>query len=375
MHPTGCYRRLLLVALAALAALVLATAAQAASVEGRVLHGDDGRPVPGVQVAFLVQQDGQLNEILRKPSDAEGRFVFSGPFLTAGLDFVLVAFYNDVPYPSTQLRMGDQRGVLLEVYEPTSDPATLHIATHSLFFSVRHNGVEGLQIVQLHNGGKRTYVGDATAEQRRVAEFRLPEGVFNLQAFSGNLTQAGPGRFFDDRPLPPGDSQIAFSYFLDTEALDGGYVHHAVYPTQALEVMVHPASLALGPPFEDLGEIEFQNGAYRRWRLEGVDAGQAVAVPLDLPRSLRWTLKWGALGLALVGLVAGAALGRGADEAAPVEDAAGLEAQRRELLRQIARLDDEHAGQTEDAAYRQRRQQLIGQALDLQRQLEAAHGD
>ena len=54
-----------------------------------------------------------------------------------------------------------------------------------------------------------------------MAEFALPPELFNLQGHSGLMHQAEPGRFFDNQPLPPGQSQLSFSFELDARQFDG----------------------------------------------------------------------------------------------------------------------------------------------------------
>ena len=53
------------------------------TIEAYVVHGESGKPVGGIEVAFLIDQ-GSPEEILRKRTDDEGRISFSGPFLTPG---------------------------------------------------------------------------------------------------------------------------------------------------------------------------------------------------------------------------------------------------------------------------------------------------
>ena len=350
-----------------LLALVFSAPAAAETVNGQVVHGLSALPQAGGEVAFLVRQDGQLSEILRKRVDEAGRFSFSGPFISPGLRFFLVAFHGGLPYPSAELEVGAQRGVILEVFEPTADPAALHMGTHSLFFSLGKNGLEVLQVAQIHNGGQQTYAGTLVEGTRRATEFVLPEGAFNLQNFSGTFSQQGPDRFFDDRPLPPGDTQVAFSYFVNPERLSGDYVHQTVYPTQTLEVLVQPASIELDPPFADMGPVDFPNGQFRRYRLENLGAGDRVDIPLPLRRSLRWSFKWIALGMALLGVLA---LFWVRPAGAPVAGPAAEEEYRR-LLAEVARLDDDYAATPEDPDYTQRRQRLMERLLERGRRIAA----
>lgn len=361
----------------AVAALLSASGLRADTVQGYVVNPATGARVGDTSVAFLVSQDGQLSEILRKSTDEEGRFAFSGPFISPGLTFVLVALYQGVSYPSSELRVGDQKEIILEVYDPTSSGDQIQIAQHQLFLLLGETNVEVAQIVHLENRGDRAYAGQGQGQERRVTEFALPPGAFNLQSLSGSLTQVSETQAFDTQPLPPGPTQVAFTFEVDPEQLDGAYFHQAHYPTQALEVFVHPADTRAEAPFTDQGEVAIQGKNYRRLRLENLAPGQRVRIPVPLPRSLRWTLKWVALGLAAAAALALVVLRTAAGPPRPVPfpaDPQALEAQRRDLLQQLARLDDAQAGREGDRGYRAARERLLHQATLLYRLLEEQDG-
>ena len=76
------------------------------AINGYVLNPFTQARIPGIPVAFYVRQDGQTLEMLRKETDAEGHFSFSGPFLQDGLRFGLAAFYDGIPYFSSTLEAG-----------------------------------------------------------------------------------------------------------------------------------------------------------------------------------------------------------------------------------------------------------------------------
>ena len=236
-----------------------------AAINGYVLNPFTQARIPGIPVAFYVRQDGQILEMLRKETDAEGRFSFSGPFLQSGIHFGLAAFYDGIPYFSSTLEAGAQQQVILEVYEKTDDPSGIRIGTHHLFFSVREDAVECVQLLQIHNVLERTYSGRGDGQERRVTELVLPTGLFNLQSHSGLLHQAGEGRFFDNQPLPPGRSQRSFSFNLDVRNFASPYVHQVVYPTDRLEIFLDPPSTEIKPPFIDLGIVEQHGGHTGKW--------------------------------------------------------------------------------------------------------------
>ena len=349
------------------AAIVLCTSdLWGAAINGYVLNPFTQARISGIPVAFYVRQDGQILEMLRKETDAEGRFSFAGPFLQSGLHFGLAAFYDGIPYFSSTLEAGAQQQVILEVYEKTDDPSGIRISTHHLFFSLREDAVECVQLLQIHNALERTYSGSGDGQERRVTELALPTGLFNLQSHSGLLHQAGEGRFFDNQPLPPGRSQRSFSFNIDVRNFASPYVHQVVYPTDRLEVFLDPPSTEVEPPFIDLGIIEQHGRQYQKIVIEDLSPGQQVAIPLPLVPSLRWSFKWAALAGAF--LAGGVALALSRQH--PSTDRTRALERRQQLIEELARLDDAFAGQPAVPHYMDQRAQLMREAVALTQALE-----
>jgi hypothetical protein len=346
-------------------ALVIAafSAASADRVSGYVIDGNTGARLDGVEVAFLVTQEGQTREILRKPSDAHGEFSFAGPFIAPGLEFALLAFYGGASYPTTELNVGNQKEIILEVFDSTDQPGALRIANYHLFLHLKETHLEVGNLVEMENLGDKTYSGTGTGVDRQVTEFQLPAGAFNL---TGNLSQVGGRLFFDNQPLPPGKTQISFTYHVSTRDLVDGYPFESAYETEALDVYLQPSSLASGELFQDLGEVEFHDTRYRRLHLPRVEASHPVLIPLPLTKPLRWLIKWGALAVALVGgpLVLALFRTRSAD-AAPA-----LAAQLEVALDQLALLDDANAVAPDDPKYRRERELRLAEAVELRLRLD-----
>ena len=338
-----------------------------AAINGYVLNPFTQARIPSIPVAFYVRQDGEILEMLRKETDAEGRFSFAGPFLQSGLHFGLAAFYDGIPYFSSTLEAGAQQQVILEVYEKTDDPSGIRISTHHLFFSLREDAVECVQLLQIHNALERTYSGSGDGQERRVTELALPTGLFNLQSHSGLLHQAGEGRFFDNQPLPPGRSQRSFSFHLDARNFASPYVHQVIYPTDRLEIFLDPPSTEVEPPFIDLGIIEQHGRQYQKIVLEDLSPDQQVAIPLPLVPSLRWSFKWAALAGAFVAGGVALALSR----QHPSTDRTRALEKRQQLIGELARLDDSFADQPADPHYLDQRAHLMREAVALTQALDA----
>jgi hypothetical protein len=346
------------------------------TVRGYVLHPDTGEQVAGVEVAFYLQQEGQVDELLRKTTDGQGRFEFSGPFLQDGLSFALAAFYEGVPHFTSTLEVGTQQEVIVEVYDPTDDDRQLRIPTHSLFLNLTGDNLDVAHLVQVENPEDKTYIGSGEEGLRQVTRFILPSGVAGLQSHSGRLIQAGGTLFHDTQPLLPGTTQITFTFSLDAQQLDRGYVHQAGYPTERLDIFLQPSDFQPGAPLRDLGVVDLHGSQYRRLQLNGLDRDQRITIPLPLVRSLRWVLKWAALGaIFLAALTVWGLRRRKSAVSTAIPDSRNAGQRREELLEQIARLDDAHAGREDDPEYRTERARLVEQALTAFRTLGGRNGD
>lgn len=354
-----------------LSILLLVSAELAAdTVQGYVLNPISETRIADIEVVFFIEQDGQLSEILRRRTDVEGRFAFSGPFLTPGLSCVLAATYKDALYPTVALEVGTFSQVIVEVYEPTTSDAQIRIATYDLVISLEAQNLSVGHLVQMENPDDSTYVGSGQGPERRATEFALPDGLFNLRDQGGSLKRGDSGRFYDNRPLPPGFSQIGFSFDLDPHQLDGGYSHKAVYDTEVLSVLLQPGDIAVEPPFEDLGEVAFHDQKYRRLRLTGLRAGQSALIPLPLNRPVRWLLKWVALGGALLCVLLLLAIGRLSSDPIASDEAVDLCRQRDEVVGQLARLDDAYSERPDERGYLNERTRFMDRALALYLLLE-----
>ncbi|MEE2626848.1 MAG: hypothetical protein VX670_00030 [Candidatus Latescibacterota bacterium] len=344
--------------------------ARADQINGYVLNPSSEGRVGDVEIVFYVQQDEQVSEIMRKKTDEEGRFSFSGPFLTTGTPFALAALYKDVAYFSSMLEVGAQKQVILEVYDPTDQPDALRIVSHNLFINVTENQIETVHLAQFYNGEERAYVGTGQGPERQVSQFSLPLGALDVQSHSGRMIQVNDTTFFDNQPLLPGHSQLSFSFVLDPNRLTDGYWHESVYPTERINLFIQPITAQIdGGDWVDEGVVDLHGQQYRRLNVTDVQAGQRLLVPLPIDPPTRWILKWAALGGgALAGVGVLLLWGRGPKQTPDREE--GLAPLRQQTLAEIARLDAEYAERKDDATYCQARRQLLDRAVDLTRRLE-----
>lgn len=358
--------------LVVLGGTALFTPCRADTVSGYVLDPVAERRLGAVEVAFLVDGGNGPTEVARRSSDGEGRFAFSGPFLAAGTAFTLVANYGGLEYPTSQLQVGEQDQVVLEVYAATDDDSDIRLDSHDLFLSLTATGVDVAHLAQVGNVGDRTYAGAVSNGERRVLAFAVPAGAIGFEGHTGQLVRTDPSRVYDSRPVPPGESQVAFTFQLDGTEFDGEYRHEVIYPTERLEVLLQPPSVALGTPFEDLGQVVFHDQTYRHYRVEHLERGRIVTIPLPLTRPLRWALKWAMLAFVPAVLIGALAAGRTGRPTASAAAGDALEARRQTLLQGLVQLDEKIGGAGPKAAARLRRKRAQNKAelVEIYRRLD-----
>ncbi len=351
-------------------ALVLgAGSLSAETISGYVLDAQNDVRLADVEVAFLVAGEAGLSEMVRHRTDEEGVFAFSGPFLTTGTSFVLVAHYAGLEYATDALEAGAQDEVIIEVFDGTEDESQIRIDGHHLFLAITEAGIDVAQLVHIDNLSPSTYMGRNVGDSRQVFQLQVPDGATALQGHSGQLFRASPSRLFTDTPLPPGRSQISFTVQLAAEDFSGVYEHEVLYPTARLELFLQPSDIELPAAlFEDLGEIQLHDQQYRHYRIPQLSPGRTVAIPLPFSPPLRWVLKWGMAAFVLALLAFALSMTRRTETRSR---GMSPDEEKQALIVQLAGIDDRLVVATgaDTEALRQQRSELKERLVGLYRRL------
>ena len=348
------------------------------SIQGYVLHGTTQEPVADVEIGFLIgAEEGAMSPMASTVSSHDGRFEFSGPFLRSGTQFALSAEYGGISYPSSLLVVGEQDEIIVEVYDVGGNVTDLRIASHNIFLGLRDQTLEVAQLVQANNSGSQTYAGRQFGDHQRGLEFQIPEAMTGLVAHTGELIRLSATRLFDTQSLPPGSSQVAFTFQVPAESFDGSYVHEILYPTQSLDFFVQPVSVELGTPFHDHGVVDLHGQQYRHYRAQDLPVGQRLVIELPFSQPIRWALKWVLLALVpaiITGLLAvvGRPVALARIPLAKVDaDSSQARSERQHILQQLAQVQQERAQAQGEAAIELERkfQTLMQQARAIYRHL------
>lgn len=226
-------------ALLLVACLVRADVAKAAPilvVSGRVVHGETGSPVPGVEVRVLGMSASQTPSQVVTRSDAAGRFRV--PVDPSYRVYVVQATYRGVVYTAGPLRpAGPELDVTVRVYETTEDPRGLSVVRRAILLDQAAPGVLDVrEVVVLGNTLPRTYVGV------RGETFHLPllSGARDVSVQRG-MAPVGldaDGTLVDSLPVTPGLREIILTYRVPHRADRIRLALPLNLPVQALDVFV-----------------------------------------------------------------------------------------------------------------------------------------
>jgi hypothetical protein len=290
--------------LAALVAVGPSAAAQTAgTISGKVVNGTTQEPAAGLEVRVrLFSAEAELAP-LTTTTDAKGRFVFDQ--LPAGVaGYQLEVAYRGAVYRSvaTTFAAGAPNEQTLRVYEPTSDPADVTLASYVVWVDREPGGVGIQHDLTWNNAGTRAYVGnDGT-----VVRIPLPEGASTLQflgTFLENEGRVRDGAYVSDAPIVPGESSATIRYHappLDRLSLE------VPFPTTVLQLFVPQDVQVRAAALRLSGTVSDQGLTYRVYEARDLAAGTSIDVRLSQaavsggPRAALWALL-GALALVILG--------------------------------------------------------------------------
>ena len=290
--------------LAALVAVGPSAAAQTAgTISGKVVNGTTQEPAAGLEVRVrLFSAEAELAP-LTTTTDAKGRFVLDQ--LPAGVaGYQLEVAYRGAVYRSvaTTFTAGAPNEQTLRVYEPTSDPADVTLASYVVWVDREPGGVGIQHDLTWNNAGTRAYVGnDGT-----VVRIPLPEGASTLQflgTFLENEGRVRDGAYVSDAPIVPGESSATIRYHappLDRLSLE------VPFPTTVLQLFVPQDVQVRAAVLRLSGTVSDQGLTYRVYEARDLAAGTSIDVRLSQaavsggPRAALWALL-GALALVILG--------------------------------------------------------------------------
>ncbi len=360
--------------------------AQAAggAVAGRVLNGSTGNaPVAGATVQLYRFDGSNKTVVATAQSAADGSFQFGSLQTDATFQYAAAATFDSVTYASdvVKLQAGQTAQADVTVYASTDAGGTISVTRMSIVLAGADSKAGILTLVEsyhLNNSANAAYIGAATGGMRRTLSFPLYIGARSLTALEGftlDEAVATTSGFALTSPVLPGDSVVSFTYDLPYRSSSLALRRTLAYPTAQAEVILpadiriaspqlrHPASVQLGGrSFNTVQSTDLAAGTPMELDVSGLPADSQPLVDLNsLPVQV-------AIVGVILALIAAGVLYERQRSGAGVR---ALSAERRELLRRAAELDDlAERGAVDSAAYRSERGLALLRVGEIEQELD-----
>jgi len=349
-------------------------------ISGRVQNGTvGGGPVGSLTVTLRHFAGMQLAEERQTQTGPDGSFRFDGLPTSPQDAYLVVVRYAGVDYVSgmVQLHQQPEQTVDLTVYETTTDPSTVRIASRSLVIagaSPELRAVDIMDILIVENSGDRTYLGDRSGV---VLSIPLPRGAQEIRpqpGFDYGQPRLEDGVLLTTGPLPPGSQTVVLSYTVPYEGTRATLSIGTAMPTSTLRALVRDGTYRLSSrSLIDTGTVEVSGVTYRVLVVDAPVVGDMHVVQVSgLPRTgLLFDLPTGpiiALAVGLAGLVAAAVLTVIVLRRRRVGTETGRAAidERLQLAAELNRLDEARAaGELDETAYQEQRSAVLTRLRQL----------
>jgi hypothetical protein len=349
-------------------------------ISGRVQNGTaGGGPVGSLTVTLRHFAGMQLAEERQTQTGPDGSFRFDGLPTSPQDAYLVVVRYAGVDYVGgmVQLHQQPEQTVDLAVYETTTDPSTVRIASRSLVIagaSPELRAVDIMDILIVENSGDRTYLGDRSGVVLRIP---LPRGAQEIRpqpGFDYGQPRLEDGVLLTTGPLRPGSQTVVLSYTVPYEGTRATLSIGTAMPTSTLRALVRDGTYRLSSrSLIDTGTVEVSAVTYRVLVVDAPVVGDIHVVQVSgLPRTgLLFDLPTGpiiALAVGLAGLIAAAVLTVIVLRRRRVGTETGRAAidERLQLAAELNRLDEARAaGELDETAYQEQRSAVLTRLRQL----------
>jgi hypothetical protein len=271
------------------------------------MNGATGSPQPGVvMVLTQTRRGGESVRTYKARTGGDGRYRFEGLSTGDRFLYALDARYDGGLFSGRVLQIPEQEqpapviDTTLKVWETTSDPRAVILARDDLFVRPADDGLSVIESVTVANLTHRAYIGraasmsdsdpaDSPASQAGPAAslgFALPVdgecrpaecGILASEPIDIPVIVRREYGFAATVAIPPGRSQITYSYRVQGSGGSFDLSRTALYPTAETSIYAtEPIELDSARLLPD-GERTIGGDRYRLWSSrEGIDAGDQI---------------------------------------------------------------------------------------------------
>ena len=351
-------------------------------IRGRVINASTGAPQGGVEVTLVATTAaGTSTERRRATTDGRGRYRFEGLSTGANYVYALDGVFQGGLFAGRALSIPAQSSPApvidstLRVWPTTTDETAILFERDDLFVRPFQDGLSVIESVTVANSSGRAYIGrrgraGGRGEIASSLGFALPAGA-ECRAGACGIVDATidiPALVPQDygfaatAAIPPGRTQITFSYRVEGGAGTFELSRVALYPTVQTSVFaVEPLEIR-SDRLTPEGERRVGGDLYRVWSTAGaLDAGDSLPVLAVAEAEAEGGLiaGLGVAGVVVAGALTVALVRRRRKPSAPLPVTPPGPRNRDELVRAIAEVDLRYeAGELSEADWDVARREL-----------------
>jgi len=259
---------------------------------GQLLDGTHkNAPVARQSVTLQMAQGNTAIDLASVTTDARGSYGFANLSTGKTISYALYIRYQGAQYNSALITLNTKpvQQVNLTVYQATTSTANMAIvrATVLLHKPDAQKGIIPVsELFIFRNLDLRTYVGslDASHGKPNALRFSLPHTARNVslrKGFDGYKAIQVDRGFATDAPVPPGDSQFAFTFDVPYTLSSYDFDYTIVYPTVQLALLIPPEIHATSDTLKGQGPVGTNQDTYNLLQANALLANKQVHVQLD----------------------------------------------------------------------------------------------
>lgn len=343
--------------------------APAGVISGQVINKTADSPASGVELTLTSYLGDKPTGDKKIKSDDQGNFIFDN--LTWDRSYAVTVDFQGAQYSTDKMVFfpnEDNKILTLPIFEPTLEEENITVLESHLIVQSEGEILSVADLSLFNNSGDKIFVGGNELEDGRKESLRFstPKEARSVNFIHGinpdDIVQT-PYGFADTTSIMPGEKRVVYAYELPAESGTTNFEKTIEYPTDSFLLLVSDPQRTVeveGLTGGETKEIRGQN--YQQWTATELKPGHKIIVKLTGPTVSPDYIKWGALGVVLLIVIAGIIYSiiskKESREDQITEKTSDMDSTRTALIKEIAFLDDSfEAGQIEEAEYKKLRKE------------------
>ena len=343
--------------------------AQAGVISGQVINKTIDSPASGIELTLTSYMGDKPTDDKKLRSDEQGNFIFEN--LPWDSSYGITVDFEGAQYSTDKmvfLPNEDNKILTLPIFEPTLEEENITVLESQLIVQSEGDMLSVADLSLFNNSGDKIFVGGNELEDGRKESLRLstPKEAQSVNFIHGinpdDIVQT-PYGFADTTSIMPGQKRVVYAYELPTESGTTNFEKILEYPTDSFLLLISDSQRTVeveGLTGGESKQIRGQN--YLQWTGTDLKTGHKIKVELTGPSISPDYLKWGALGVVLLVVIAGIIYSliskKEPSDDQSTEKIVDTESSRMALIKEIAFLDDSfEAGQIEEDKYKMLRKE------------------